>query len=71
MKIPGTKTVKEAAVALGTSDSRILEMIAEKKLEAINTSKGSLRPRWAIPDEQITALSKPKVALVKPQKQHI
>jgi len=71
MKLPKTKTVKEAAVALGTSDTRILQMIAEKKLSPINTSNGTRRPRWAIPDEQIDALSKPAIATIKPQKQHI
>jgi hypothetical protein len=62
----------EAAVKLETSVKRVLEMIAEKKLDPINTSKGKLRPRWAIPQEQIDALATPKqVAPVVKVKKHV
>lgn len=56
MRIPNTKTVLEAAVALRTSQSRVLEMIGSKQLPAVNVGKGKLRPRWAIRDEDLNAL---------------
>lgn len=62
----------EAAVRLNTSVKRVLEMIATGELKAINTSKGRVRPRWAIPEESITALSKPvAVAPVLKVPQHV
>jgi hypothetical protein len=60
MRIPNTLTPIEAAVLLKTSVQRVLDLIAEQKIEAINTSKGKIRPRWAIPQEQIDSLAKPK-----------
>jgi hypothetical protein len=72
MRIPNTLTPIEAAVLLKTSVQNVLGMIAERKLEAINTSKGKLRPRWAIPQEQIDALAKPKqVSPVVNVKRHV
>jgi len=57
LKLPNTKSVLEAAAALKTSQVRILQMIREKKLDAINVGNGKSRPRWAIPDAAIEALS--------------
>lgn len=59
-------------MALQTSEKRIGEMIGSEQIKPINTSKGKLRPRWAIPQEQIDALAKPKqVAPVVKVKKHI
>jgi hypothetical protein len=72
MRIPNTLTPIEAAVLLKTSVQNVLGMIAERKLEAINTSRGKIRPRWAIPQEQIDALATPKqVAPVVKVKKHV
>jgi len=73
MKLPGTKSVREAALVLETSDRRILDMIDAGELRPINTSPGKHRPRWAIPDDQIESLKKPVVETViaKPKKQHV
>lgn len=72
MKIPNTLTVLEAAVALETSQQRVLQLIAEGTLKPINTSKGKLRPRWAIPREQIDAMAQPvKLAPILNVPQHI
>jgi excisionase family DNA binding protein len=72
VRIPNTLSPIEAAVKLNTSVKRVLELIAEKKLEAINTGKGKVRPRWAIPQEQIDALAKPKqVSPVVNVKRHV
>lgn len=60
MKPPGTMTVREAAIAMETSERRILELIAEGKLSTINTSKGKTRPRWAILNESVESFAKPK-----------
>lgn len=78
MRLPGTKSVREVAVLLETSDSRVLEMIQEGKFKPINTSRGSVRPRWAIPTEQVEALKQPEQETVKatdlvpkPKKRHV
>lgn len=63
MKPPNTSSVLEAAVKLQTSERAILEMIAEGKLTAINTSKGKQRPRWSIPNEAIDAIGRPAPTL--------
>lgn len=59
MKPPNTYSVLEAAVALKTSERSVLELIATGKLKPINTSRGTKRPRWAIPIEQVDAYGKP------------
>lgn len=72
MRIPNTLTVIEAAVRLHTSQQRILSMIATGELPAINTSKGRMRPRWAIPEESIAALARPvQVAPVLQVRRHV
>jgi excisionase family DNA binding protein len=58
MKPIGTKSVREAALLLETSERRVLEMIAEKQIRAINTSNGKKRPRWAILIESIESFGR-------------
>lgn len=53
MQLPGSKTVLEVALMLKTSKARVLQLIKDKQLKAINISEGLIRPRWAIMDEHI------------------
>ena len=65
MNPPGTMTVREAALKMKTSERRICELIAEKKLQVINTSRGAKKPRWAILIESVESFGrKPSVPAV-------
>ena len=55
MHLPGSKSVLEVAVALKTSQRRVLQLINEKQLRARNVSQGTKRPRWCILDEDLEA----------------
>lgn len=50
MRLPNHLTVREAALELCTSEKRILAMIAQGTLKAVNIGQGKT-PRWAIPRE--------------------
>jgi hypothetical protein len=53
VKLPNTKTVRETAVILETSERNVLALIRDQKIDAMNVGNGSVRPRWLIPDEAI------------------
>lgn len=58
MRPTNTKTVRETALLLKTSERRVFQLIESKQLEAINTSSGKVRPRWAIPISAIKQFGK-------------
>lgn len=75
VKLPNHKNVLEAAVAMETTQQRILSLIKEGSLAAVNVGKGSVRPRWMIPNEAIEKF-RPQTQVVtdrpqRPKKRHI
>lgn len=52
MHLPNSKTVREVALLLKTSEKRVRQLIESKQL-ARNISQGKKQPRWAILDEYI------------------
>lgn len=53
MRLPNTKTVRETAVILETSERNILALIRDQKIDAMNIGNGTKRPRWLISNEAI------------------
>ena len=75
VKLPNHKNVLEAAVAMETTQQRILSLIKEGTLAAVNVGKGSMRPRWMIPNEAIEKF-RPQTQVVtdrpqRPKKRHV
>jgi hypothetical protein len=75
VKLPNTKTVRETAVVMETSERNILRLINDKQLDAINVSNGSQRPRWLVPIEAIEKF-RPQTEVVtdrpqRPKKRHV